>query len=87
MNKKILSDLKMLLACKELRLTGEEEDLKKNEVKYDFTDEHSIQLKLQKESFDIVHSLLSARNYKITGSAAYPSGHYIWLDFDSPSIP
>ena len=87
MNRKILADLKILLACKELRLTGGEEDLKANEVKYDFTDEHSLQLKLQKDSFDMVRKLLSAKNYKITGSAVYPSGHYIWLDFDIPSIP
>jgi len=87
MNKKILADLKILLACKELKLIDGDRNIQANEVKCDFTDEHSLQLKLQKDSFDMVHKLLSAKNYKITGSAVYPSGHYIWLDFDTPSIP
>jgi|GEM_PF-2607721 len=87
MNKKILSDLKILLACKELRLINGDRSLKKNEVKYDFTDEHSLQLKTQKDSFDIVHKLLLTKNYKVTGRASYSSGNYIWLDFDSPSLP
>ncbi|GLI55435.1 hypothetical protein PM10SUCC1_09490 [Propionigenium maris DSM 9537] len=87
MNEKIIVDLKKLLACKELRLIDGDRTPDTNEVKYDFTDEHSLQLKVQKDSFNIVHSLLSQREYKITGSATYPSGHYIWLDFDTPSIP
>ncbi len=87
MNEKIIIDLKKLLACKELRLIDGDRVPQVNEVKYDFTDEHSLQLKLQKDSFNIVRNLLSQRDYKITGSASYPSGHYIWLDFDTPSIP
>ncbi len=87
MNEKIIVDLKKLLACKELRLIDGDRTPLENEVKYDFTDEHSLQLKLQKNAFHIVHTLLLQREYKVTGSAVYPSGHYIWLDFAPPSIP
>jgi len=81
MSRKILSDLKKLLASQEIKLVEEDMDLKPNEARYDFTDENSLQLKLQKNEFDTIHNLLLKENYKITGTAQYSSRHYIWLDF------
>lgn len=81
MSRKILSDLKKLLASQEIKLVEEDMDLKPNEARYDFTDENSLQLKLQKNEFDAIHNLLLKENYKITGTAKYSSRHYIWLDF------
>lgn len=81
MKRKILIDIEKLLASQEIKLIEEDMDLKPNEARYNFTNDNSLQLKLQKNEFHIVHSLLLRRNYKITGTAKYSSRHYIWLDF------
>ena len=81
MNIKILADLKKILASQKIKLVEDDMDLKPNEARYNFTNDNSLQLKLEKVDFDIVHPLLLKENYKITGTASYSSRHYIWLDF------